>query len=259
MSLKAKRTGKSRLVIDASVALKWQLDDEECVPQAVARRDDCLKKSIEMCAPTLWLYEVINGFVVASRRGRFPSAEVSQALGDLFAIGVQLRTPDPQRVTALALAHKITSYDSAYLALAEQEGCDLWTGDVALYRCVSGSRVLKALEWVTPPEAARAAHAEAACRAALDLGHRPGDGRLDLALRRPQTGLRRRRLHPANLHALGPSPLILRSATTLLHDPAPKEDKAFQRIPRLDRPSPLCPQCPLSKSCAYARHVLQRQ
>ncbi|MCX8103722.1 MAG: type II toxin-antitoxin system VapC family toxin [Candidatus Bipolaricaulota bacterium] len=50
---------------------------------------------------------------------------------------------DPQRVTALALAHKITAYDSAYLALAEQEKCDLWTGDVAFYRVVS-----KRLRWV---------------------------------------------------------------------------------------------------------------
>ncbi|MCS7197807.1 MAG: type II toxin-antitoxin system VapC family toxin [Candidatus Bipolaricaulota bacterium] len=48
---------------------------------------------------------------------------------------------DPQRVTALA--HKITAYDSAYLALAEQEKCDLWTGDVAFYRAVC-----KKLRWV---------------------------------------------------------------------------------------------------------------
>lgn len=143
MSPKAKRAGKTKLVIDASVALKWQLDDEECVLQAVALRDDCLKKSVEMCAPTLWLYETVNGFIVASRRGRFPSAEVSQALRDLFAIGVKLRTPDPQRVAALALAHEITAYDSAYLALAEQEGCDLWTGDLAFYRAVG-----KKLRWV---------------------------------------------------------------------------------------------------------------
>lgn len=143
MSPKAKRTGKSKLVVDASVALKWQLDDEECVPQAIALRDDCLKKSIEMCAPTLWLYEVTNGFIVASWRGRFPSAEVSQALDDLFALGIKLRTPDPQRVAALALAHKITAYDSAYLASAEQENCDLWTGDVEFYHAVS-----KKLRWV---------------------------------------------------------------------------------------------------------------
>lgn len=44
MSPKAKRAGKTKVVIDASVALKWQLDDEECVSQAVALRDDCLKK-----------------------------------------------------------------------------------------------------------------------------------------------------------------------------------------------------------------------
>ncbi|MFN4218617.1 MAG: type II toxin-antitoxin system VapC family toxin [Candidatus Bipolaricaulia bacterium] len=54
-----------------------------------------------------------------------------------------MRTPDPQRVSALALAHEITAYDSAYLALAEQESCDLWTGDLSFYRAVS-----KKLRWV---------------------------------------------------------------------------------------------------------------
>jgi predicted nucleic acid-binding protein len=136
-------TRHSKFVLDASVALKWQLNDEECVSQAVALRDDALKHSAEICVPTLWLYEIINGLVMASRRGRFPSAEVSQAMSDLLAVGISMRTPDPQRVSALALAHEITAYDSAYLALAEQEGCDLWTGDLSLYRAVS-----KKLRWV---------------------------------------------------------------------------------------------------------------
>lgn len=134
---------KAKLVIDASVALKWQLDDEECVHQAVALRDDSLRRSVEMCAPTLLLYEIINGLVAACRRGRLPSAEVSEAISDLLAIGISMRTPDPQRVAASALAHEVAAYDSAYLTLAEQEGCEFWTGDRALYRAVG-----KKLHWV---------------------------------------------------------------------------------------------------------------
>lgn len=127
---------KAKLVIDASVTLKWQLDDEECVTQAVALRDDSLRRQVEMCAPTLLLYEAINGLVVAFRRGRLLSAEVPKAISDLLVMGIIMRMPDPQQVAALALAYEIAAYDSAYLALAKQEGCELWTGDLALYRMV---------------------------------------------------------------------------------------------------------------------------
>ena len=38
----------SRLVVvDASVVLKWLFDDEECVSQAVALRDDFLSIAVE--------------------------------------------------------------------------------------------------------------------------------------------------------------------------------------------------------------------
>ncbi len=143
MSPKAKRTVQTKLVIDASVALKWQLDDEEYIQQAVALRDDSLRRSIEICAPTLLLYEVINGFVVAARRGRLPSAEVSHAIRYLLELGISVRTPNPQRVAAFALTYGVAAYDGAYLALAEQESCELWTGDLALYRAVG-----KKLRWV---------------------------------------------------------------------------------------------------------------
>jgi len=135
-----------KVVIDASVALKWLMDDEECVDQAVALRDDGLKTAKLLCAPTLLLYEAINGLVVASRRGRLPEQEIPGALGDLLAIGVTMRTPDHRLVTASALAHRLSAYDGAYLALAEQEDCELWTGDQALYRSVSDT--LKRVRWI---------------------------------------------------------------------------------------------------------------
>ena len=136
----------TKVVIDASVTLKWLMDDEECVDQAVALRDDGLKTAKVLYAPTLMLYEVINGLVVASRRGRLPEQEIPAALEDLLAIGVTMRTPDYRLITASTLAHRLSAYDGAYLALAEQEDCDLWTGDQALYRSVSST--LKRVHWI---------------------------------------------------------------------------------------------------------------
>jgi len=65
----------SYLVVDASVSLKWALDDEEAVPQAVALRDAAFRDGAQMVAPSLWLYEITNGLVTAVRRGRSDRAE----------------------------------------------------------------------------------------------------------------------------------------------------------------------------------------
>jgi len=61
----------TRVVVDASVSLKWALNDEEYVEQAVALRDAAIfERRFQMFAPSLWLYEIVNGLRVAVRRGR---------------------------------------------------------------------------------------------------------------------------------------------------------------------------------------------
>ena len=40
-------------VVDASVSLKWALDDEEAVAEAVALRDAAIDGRFEMVAPSL--------------------------------------------------------------------------------------------------------------------------------------------------------------------------------------------------------------
>lgn len=146
MNPRTKTKAETKLVIDASVALKWQLDDEEYVHQAVALRDDSLRGSVKIYAPTLLLYEAINGLVAASRRRKLPAPEVALAINYLLAIGISIKTPNLQRATALALAHNVAVYDGVYLALAEQEDCEFWTGNYALYRAVN--RKLRWVRWI---------------------------------------------------------------------------------------------------------------
>lgn len=57
-----------RVVIDASVALKWLLRDEEIVPQADALLDDLLAGQLSVVVPTLFDYEVANVLRVAVSR-----------------------------------------------------------------------------------------------------------------------------------------------------------------------------------------------
>lgn len=86
-------------VVDASVALKWQLDDEEHVEQALALRDDFVKGSEpQLCAPSLWVYELVNGLAVAARQGRIRQADAVDGLRDILALGVEEKRPNPVRI-----------------------------------------------------------------------------------------------------------------------------------------------------------------
>lgn len=127
------------LVIDASVTLKWALDDEDAVTQATALRDHALDNHIEMMAPSMWPYEVSNALVTASRRGRVSAEYGRQALEHLLRIGVRIVDPETIVVYDTAQRHGIAAYDAAYLALAVTLGLPLWTGDRRFYEAVRPS------------------------------------------------------------------------------------------------------------------------
>ncbi len=129
----------SYVVIDASVALKWALNDEEHVEQAVALRDAAVREQrFELLAPSLWVYEITNGLVVAVRRGRIDESMGEQALYHFLALGVRLVDPPPVEVYKEARRLDIAAYDAAYLALARALNVPVWTGDWRFYQAARG-------------------------------------------------------------------------------------------------------------------------
>lgn len=135
------------VVVDASVVLKWQLDDEEYIPQATALRNDFyILNAIKAIAPHLLIYEVINGILTAARRKRLAPDKALEAMNNLMQVGVELEEVEPGRVLQLASKHNLTAYDAAYLALAESEGCELWTGDKLFYHAIKGE--LPQVKWI---------------------------------------------------------------------------------------------------------------
>jgi predicted nucleic acid-binding protein len=121
------------IVIDASIALAWCFDDEasdetDAVAQHVIANGGLV--------PSLFHLELANVLLQAERRGRISPSEIAQRL-DLIA-QMPIET-DPQTVgrawsetLSLARAHKLTSYDAAYLELAARRGAALATKDKAL-------------------------------------------------------------------------------------------------------------------------------
>lgn len=123
------------LVLDASVAAAWVLEDEQndLADQVI---DSLTVKTAT--APHLWALEVANILLVSERRGRIDAAKrklMAEAVRDL---GV-LEQPQPQdlifgAVMDLAARHKLSSYDASYLELALRLGLPLATLDEPLKR-----------------------------------------------------------------------------------------------------------------------------
>jgi predicted nucleic acid-binding protein len=135
------------VVVDASVILKWQLNDEECVSQAISLRDDFyLRGTVRAIAPQLLAYELANGIVIAARKKRINPETAGEALNNLMILGVELRTIEPSLLLDVAFRYNLTAYDAAYVALAGSEKCELWTGDKILYQSVR--KELLQVKWI---------------------------------------------------------------------------------------------------------------
>jgi predicted nucleic acid-binding protein len=126
-------TTSAQIVIDASISLKWALNDEEAVASAVALRDASLRGKFEMIAPSLWVYEVTNGLLFATRMQRLDPEQGLQALAWILTLGIRFADPPAEDIFSQAVKFSIAAYDAAYLALAEALDVSLWTGDRQFY------------------------------------------------------------------------------------------------------------------------------
>ncbi|MCP4416051.1 MAG: type II toxin-antitoxin system VapC family toxin [Chloroflexi bacterium] len=90
----------------------------------------------QLCAPTLWAYEVTSTFTKMMRFGQLSATTSREGLRLAYQLGVQLIAPDEeQALRAFAWTERLqraAAYDSFYLALAETLGCELWTADKRL-------------------------------------------------------------------------------------------------------------------------------
>jgi predicted nucleic acid-binding protein len=120
-------------VLDSSVALAWLLPDEQGSPA------DELANRLEegaVCAPALWPLEVGNALITAQRRKRLTERETELLLRTVQTLPVDLDTKSAgdsfAAVTACARKLGLTTYEAAYLELAQRRGLPLATLDQRL-------------------------------------------------------------------------------------------------------------------------------
>lgn len=132
-----------RLVVDASVALKWYLEDESERTPALAIYRAWEDSQVELVAPRFFALEVANGLRHAAlRKGRKLTKKSQEHLDDFLAMGVETVdvTRDLRAIFAEALRLRVSIYDMSIIHLAESAGIEAVTADDRLVRAVRTSK-----------------------------------------------------------------------------------------------------------------------
>ena len=115
-----------RIVVDASLGLKWVLQEEH------SDRAAALGPGRELLTSALFWAESGNAIATRVRRGDLDRASGNEALRDLQDVRLRTRPLDSAAViSALAIAHDLAHpiYDCCYLALAIEEDAIVVTAD----------------------------------------------------------------------------------------------------------------------------------
>ena len=119
-------------VVDASVVAKWLLRDETSKAAEEVLAEVGRKGAI---VPSIFPFEIENILLVAERRERLKPSDVDEGIALLRTLDLTVE-PAPTRSIGrhleIARSGKLSSYDSAYLELAQRTGETLYTADARL-------------------------------------------------------------------------------------------------------------------------------
>ena len=126
-------------VLDSSVTLAWLLPDE------ANERTDAIADRLEQenaYVPSIWPLEVGNALMTALRRKRISHAEFDRCVSALSALPIEVdTTAGLADVLLIAQRFGLTSYDAAYLDLAQRRGFALATLDEKLRQACKALKV----------------------------------------------------------------------------------------------------------------------
>jgi predicted nucleic acid-binding protein len=125
-------------VVDASVAVKWHLPDEDDADIAFSLLDQYEQGDVDLLAPYHIRYEVGSAITVATlgRAPRLSRVEGELAIAEFLALHIETRTDEVLIPAAHALVHQhgCAFYDALYLALADRTGLPFITADRRLHQ-----------------------------------------------------------------------------------------------------------------------------
>lgn len=124
------------VVVDASVVAKWYVPERHH-EEARALRDDYVDGRLDLLAPSLLPFEVVNALKYS---GHYAGDRLAEASETLPEYGIEL-VPYGELgdVTAVATEADVTVYDAAYVALAVATDSSVYTADSKLLDALDGS------------------------------------------------------------------------------------------------------------------------
>ncbi|MBW4473973.1 MAG: type II toxin-antitoxin system VapC family toxin [Stenomitos rutilans HA7619-LM2] len=139
------------LVIDASVAVKWLLNEEDSAPALALFRLPC-----KLIAPALIRVEVLATIAKVARRNQLSIADATRQIQRWHstlsrrALFTVEGDKDYQDEVELSLAQRHSLYDCVYLALARKLGVPLATADKRLAD-IAHELGIEAFDWRSEP------------------------------------------------------------------------------------------------------------
>lgn len=129
-----------RLVVDASIAIKWMLDDEDHVSEARGVLRDYNSGLTTLIAPDHFHPEAINALRTSIRMRRFTGEDARAMLLDFLSMSIPTVAGAPLYAYAfeISLKYDCAFYDGLYLALTESENCPFVHADRLLRNTLAG-------------------------------------------------------------------------------------------------------------------------
>lgn len=129
-----------KFVVDASVAVKWVIE-EDGTPAALALLEH------DIVSPSIWIAECANALWSINRRGKLSAAVAEDRLDNLLQAPVKTVASRHFVAAALRLSLELGHpvYDCLYLAVTREEGALLVTADRRLAQAAARSPSLAGL------------------------------------------------------------------------------------------------------------------
>ncbi len=136
-----------KIVIDASIVVKWFLSDKENgVKEATQIYSLLQKNKIDVYAPSFLLIELANVLLQKKHLSAQVVAQVMQKLQTSGIHFIDFEVNETQDLVSLAFEHTLTSYDCLYLLLATHKKIPLLTTDKQLLKVQNSSISLEEFE-----------------------------------------------------------------------------------------------------------------
>jgi predicted nucleic acid-binding protein len=133
-----------QFVLDASVALRWFLDDP--IPEYAAGVKRMLLDGNRALVPVVWNLEIANALVNAARKGVTPPEDLDDYLLKIEELMInhietRLEGISIRRAFMTGRTLGLTAYDASYLNLAQAERLPLSTLDAQLRKAAERAGV----------------------------------------------------------------------------------------------------------------------